>query len=302
MENFNDTDLNEQVKRKKITFIDLRINYAFKLIFGTRGNEDMLLLLVQSILPEREITSVELTNTENAGLRPDSRQSVFDIACTTSKGTLLNIEMQYRPQEDFNSRMLFYSTFPIYNSVAPGDAEVNTYDTDPICMIGITNFELRRIKKNTNFINSYKLLNTKDAGIEFTDTVSYVTVELPKFKKKLSELQTDAERLFYTLKHIGTMKEMPAEFAGTSLEKLFRLCSFANMDMRIQMDYIREWMAQVDERSRMRTAKAEAEAKGEAKGRAEEKAAMAKRLRDMGIPVSNIAQASGLTPEEIAAL
>ena len=74
------------------------------------------------------------------------------------------------------------------------------------------------------------------------------------------------------------------------------------MDMRIQMDYIREWMAQVDERSRMRTAKAEAEAKGEAKGRAEEKAAMAKRLRDMGIPVSNIAQASGLTPEEIAAL
>ena len=38
------------------------------------------------------------------------------------------------------------------------------------------------------------------------------------------------------------------------------------------------------------------------RGKADEKAAMAKRLRDMGIPVSNIAQASGLTPEEIAAL
>lgn len=298
MENFSEKDLNEQVKRKKINFIDLRINYAFKLIFGTRGNEDMLLLLVQSILPERNITKVELTNTENVGLRPDSRKSVFDIACTTSQGTILNIEMQYRPQEDFNSRMLFYSVFPIYNSVAPGDAEVNTYDTDPICMIGITNFELRRIKKNTNFINSYRLLNTKDSGIEFTDTVSYVTVELPKFKKDLQQLKTDAERLFFTLKHIGTMKRMPAEFAGTPLEKLFRLCSFANMDMRIQMDYIREWMAQVDERSRMRTAQAEAEARGEAKGKTE----MAKALKEMGVPADKISKASGLSTELIAAL
>jgi hypothetical protein len=38
------------------------------------------------------------------------------------------------------------------------------------------------------------------------------------------------------------------------------------------------------------------------RGIADEKAEIAKRLRDMGIPVSNIAQASGLTTEESAAL
>ena len=34
-----------------IVFIDPRIDYAFKLIFGTPGNEDLLLRLVQAILP-----------------------------------------------------------------------------------------------------------------------------------------------------------------------------------------------------------------------------------------------------------
>ena len=70
------------------------------------------------------------------------------------------------------------------------------------------------------------------------------------------------------------------------------------MDMRIQMDYIREWMAQVDERSRLRTAQAEAEARGEAKGKTE----MAKALKELGVPADKISKASGLTTELIAAL
>lgn len=299
-------NLQTLAKRTKIKYIDLRLDYAFKLIFGTHGNEDMLLLLVQSILPHRNITSVELNNKENVGLRPDSRRSVFDISCTTSTGTILNIEMQYKAQDDFNNRMLFYSTFPIYNSVAPGSTDTNTFDPEPLCMIGITNYILRRIKENEYFINSYHIKNDNDSGIVFTDSVSYITVELPKFNKKLSELSTDAERLFYVIKHIGSMKSMPKEFEGTKLEKMFRICNFAAMESDLQMEYIREWMAQVDERSRLRTAVAEGEARGEARGEALGEArareSIARKLKELGIQAEAIAEASGLSVEEVAAL
>ena len=284
--------------RSKVKYIDLRLDYAFKLVFGTHGNEDMLLLLVQSILPDRNITEVTLTDKENVGLRPDSRKSVFDISCVTSGGTLLNIEMQYKAQDDFNNRLLFYSTFPIYNSVAPGDSKTDTYDPEPLCMIGITDYVLKRIRDNDEFINSYHIKNDRDSEIVFTDSVCYVTVELPKFTKELKDLENDSDRLFYLLKNIGGMKSMPEEFKHTRLEKLFRLCNFASMERDIQMEYIREWMAQVDERSRMRTAVQEGEARGEAQARS----SMAKKLKDLGIPFETIAQASGLSVEEIADL
>lgn len=82
------------------------------------------------------------------------------------------------------------------------------------------------------------------------------------------------------------------------MEKMFRLCSFANMDMRIQMDYIREWMAQVDERSRLRTAQAEGEARGEAKVKVD----VAKTMLAEGFDKAMIAKITKLSPEEIAAL
>ena len=105
---------------KEITFIDLRKDYAFKRIFGTHGNEDLLLKLITSILPERNITSVSLAEQEHPGLREDSRKAVFDVFCKTSDGSDLTIEMQYRQQGDFNQRMVFYSSFPIQNNVPKG--------------------------------------------------------------------------------------------------------------------------------------------------------------------------------------
>lgn len=43
-------------------FIDLRLDYAFKITFGKPGNEDLLLKLVRAILPQLNITSVTLAN------------------------------------------------------------------------------------------------------------------------------------------------------------------------------------------------------------------------------------------------
>ncbi|MBO4671988.1 MAG: PD-(D/E)XK nuclease family transposase, partial [Bacteroidales bacterium] len=50
------------------TFIDLRRNWAFKQIFGTPGNEDILLALIQSVLPDKGITGVTLAPTEHMGI------------------------------------------------------------------------------------------------------------------------------------------------------------------------------------------------------------------------------------------
>ena len=290
-----------------IEFIDLRLNYSFHMIFGNSKNEDLLLSLVQSILPEKNIKTVHLLNETQTGLRPDARGAVYDINAETDTGERLNIEMQYRSQNDFTDRMLFYSAFPLLNSLRKGD---DTYAINPICIIGITNFEIKTNKRNTDVINHYAILNEKDLENRFTNGVEFVTVELPKFTKGLNELDGPLDEWLYTFNQMGDMKSMPGRFAGGNLEKLYEMAKFAAMDEYIQREYIRELMGEVDKLSQLRTARSEGKeeglaeglAEGKAEGLSEGKVTAARNFKALGVDVSIICQATGLTEEEVNAL
>ena len=271
-------------------FVDLKIDFAFKYVFGRKGNEDLLLMLVNAILPEQNITSVELAEQEHLGPRPDSRRTVFDINCRTSSGKLLNIEMQYRCQADFSERIVMYASYPILNNFVRGSSG---YTIDPpLYVIGITNFILPRVKDNDRFINHYGIKN--EDGIELTGNVHYVTVELPKFTKGLGELGSQAEKLFYTLINMAALEDRPEEFSGQDFEKLFETSKFAAMNMTIQREYLLEMMAEMDERSRLSTARHE--------GLQESKVTIAKTLLAKGLDVSLISECTGLSKEAIAEL
>ena len=294
----------QQARVSGIVFIDLRIDYAFKLIFGTPGNEDLLLLLVNAILPGRNITSVTLEPQEQVPLRPDARKSVVDVKCTTGDGSTLIIEMQMKSQGDLSDRMVFYSSFPIINRLNRGDND--SYKLTPIYMISITDFIIPGIERNPDMINHYSIRNNKDNGIEFTKSVNFITVELPKLKGNLQELKGKDEWIFYTIRNLGAMKAMPEEYRGSALEKMFELSKFAAMDTISQEEYIARFKAEMDEKSRLKFAReegiAEGEAKGKAEGIAEERIRMAKRmLADEMDPVM-IAKFTGLSVEDISAL
>lgn len=290
------TDLQRQARAHGITFIDPRIDYAFKLIFGTPGNEDLLLMLVRAILPEKGIISVSLSSQEQVGLRENARKSVIDVKCTTENGEFLVIEMQVKPQNDFGDRMLFYSSFPISNLLQKGERD--NYRLTPIYLIGITNFIIPDIRSNDDLINCYSIRNVKDNGIELTGNVHFVTVELPKLKKTLSEVVNSNEWILYTILHLGEMNEMPSEYVGSGLEKMFGLSIFANMTEAEQYEYLARFMAERDERSSRRYAREVGYTEGKAAGRAE----AARKMIDLGMDPALIKQVTGLDPEQIQTL
>ena len=283
------------------TFIDLRRNWAFKSIFGTPGNEDLLLALVQAVLPDKGITGVTLAPTERMGIHENARSAVFDISCNTSSGDFVSVEMQFKEQDDFNDRMVFYSSFPIFNSLTKGGTGYAF--KAPVIIIGILNFIITDVDSNDRMINCYRLRNIKDLKTELTRSLSYVTVELPKFTKSPGELKTLTDKIFYTLTNICQMDERPASFSEKVLVKLFERCKFAGMTPEQQYLYIRTIMAEVDERSQRRTAinkaRAQGLAEGEAKGKAEARFEVAKSLKEKGVDTSTIAEACGLTEEQV---
>ena len=172
----------------------------------------------------------------------------------------------------------------------------------PLYIVGITDFVIPGVISNNDMINHYTIRNVKDNGIELTDSVHYITVELPKLNMSLLEVKDTPDWILYTIKNMGSMKEMPSEYKGSYLEKMFRLSNFASMDEMSQREYLARYMWEVDQRSQLRSARNEGLAQGHAEGLAEGLRETAKRMLIDGLDLSIIQKYTGLSSDEIHGL
>lgn len=172
------------------------------------------------------------------------------------------------------------------------------YKLPPIYIIGILDFELAGITDRGETIRHFSIREDDGDNEPFTDSIHYVTVELPKFLKSSSELESRQDYMLYAIKNFGEMKEIPEEFSGKGFDKLFEVCSFANMTEEMQMRYVRKMMAEWDREGQLATAIMT----GEARGRAEGVAKTAKAMKEKGLDSVLISEITGLTPEQIEAL
>lgn len=303
--NEKDSRLLKMAAELGITFIDLKRDFAFKWAFGTPGHEDLLLLLLKGLLPEKHIKSVQLGPQDQKPDREDAQGGIFDIFCETDDGSSLTIEMQVCPHDDFNDRMVFYSSFPIRNRVGQGVTLTGSkpnllrYKLPPIYTIGILDFELQGVNKSNRIIRHFSIREDEDENSQFTDSIHYITVELPKFNKTTSQLSSFQDYVLYSIKNMGVMKVMPKEFSGKGLDKFFETCMFVHMNEDLQMKYVRQMMAEWDRESQLATAIMHGEAKGREEGREEKRSEIAKAMKAEGLSTDVIAKCTGMTPQQI---
>lgn len=305
----NDVTREELIKKAKligIKYIDLRYDFAFKTIFGTPGNEDLLLMLINAILPEKNIKSVELGPQEQQGDSYESKRVIYDIRCQTEKGPL-NIEMQFGERKEFSHRMVYYASRAVSKCVKKS---TDDYTLPEVYVIGIANFILPEVTPNKGIINKYALVNIEDGKSILNNTLNFVTVELPKFMKDEGELTNWTDIMIYLVKNMGRLKRRPKKLADKNLDKLFEVSMFANMETEAQSRYLDEMMWEIDQRARWKYARekavaeghAQGHAEGLAKGRIEEKVDIARNMKKRNMDYSEIAAITGLSLEEIIAL
>ncbi len=78
-------------------FISLKIDYAFKLIFGKEGNEAILIAFLNAALKlpqESRIEEITIINPELNKEYPEDKKSILDVRAITSQGMQINIEIQ----------------------------------------------------------------------------------------------------------------------------------------------------------------------------------------------------------------
>lgn len=89
--------------------INPKVDFAFKKLFGSEENKDILISFINAILSEDEqIKDIELKNPYNIANYKENKMSILDIKAVDENGTWYDIEMQIAEQVFYEKRAFYY--------------------------------------------------------------------------------------------------------------------------------------------------------------------------------------------------
>lgn len=273
-------------------FINPFTDYGFKKIFGQEVSKDLLIDFLNDLLVgERVIMDITFLNNEQLPEWEDARALIYDIYCTTDTGEKIIVEMQNKSQACFKDRALYYLSNAVINQGKRGDW---MFDIKAVYGVFFMNFLLKdNVKFRTDVI-----LADRDTGELFSDKLRQIFLAMPAFNKEEYECETDFERWIYTLKNMEVLKRMPFKARKAVFEKLEEVADVASLNEKEHELYWKSINAYRTHLSVLETAKQE----GREEGREEGILSVARNLKCQNIAIDVIADATGLSFEEIAKL
>lgn len=265
-------------------YADLLDDDVFKLVFGRESSKDVMIEFLNQVIPDRMIVDLEFVDKEMHHLDRSRKDSVYDMFCKTDDGSRIVVEVQRRKQANFAERAIYYSTFSIANQVSAG---AGCYDFYPVYVISILNFGF---KPGGSKVKSEFRLYETDTRELLTDRVTFIFLDLSKFKKTAEELSGDIlEGMYFCFKNIVSLTERPEILEHDVFRKIFEVSELINMDEVTRSKVIEKMTTERDLRNQMEYARQEAIAEGHAEGHAKGLAEAARKM-----------VASGMTHEVVA--
>lgn len=168
------------------------------------------------------------------------------------------------------------------------------------------NFIMDHDPGSTEVKTVYRLLEENTHRL-LTDRVTFIFLELPKFQKRLEDLDGDIlEGMYFCFKNMAILGERPEVLTHQIFSKIFEVSELYNMDKVTRDKVLHKMTTERDLRNQMAWARkeaieeglAEGRAEGRADGRAEGQAETIRKMLVAGIPAAMIADALGITVEE----
>ena len=277
-------------------YLDPTNDISFLKLFGTEEHKPLLISFLNSALQlegDRKIKQVELLPKSQAPLIKDAKSTVLDIKCTDERNFQYIVEMQNRSVPGFIKRAQFYAAHSYVTQLAAGSSYV---ELKPVILLAITNHILFPNKDGNKVISYYKTQDTETQSNELED-LSYAFVELPKFKKKVSELKTVQDQWLYFFKNWEKAQTAPSN-AKEEVIEAYRSMEEYNWSKEEKDAYVKASIALTDKYDALRKEREDGIAIGEEK-RSQE---IALQMLQEGLDIAMISRMTGLKREDIEAL
>ena len=297
-------------------FVNLRSDVGFKAVFADRNNKDILIGVLNQILPpEARIEDIkEYSDREQRRDVPYGKKTVLDLVCVDRDDRTFVVEMQASEEDFFFERCVYYASGLYHLELSDG---VRYKGLRPVYVVSFLNYRLRHDDESlwdTDHFISHWRFTEKRTGMVADQTISVIFVEMTLFTKTLEECVTEFDRLFYIFKNSEGFQRIPewVEEAGGISRRLAEACEVAAFDkekkLKYEIDKMNEWDIQAQKEYAVRKGLEEGlqkglqkgMQKGLQKGREETKLSIARKLFEAGTPVDVIVNCTGVDDGTIA--
>ena len=297
-------------------FVNLRSDVGFKAVFADRNNKDILIGVLNQILPpEARIEDIkEYSDREQRRDVPYGKKTVLDLVCVDRDDRTFVVEMQASEEDFFFERCVYYASGLYHLELSDG---VRYKGLRPVYVVSFLNYRLRHDDESlwdTDHFISHWRFTEKRTGMVADQTFSVIFVEMTLFTKTLEECVTEFDRLFYIFKNSDGFQRIPEwiEEAGGISRRLAEACEVAAFDkekkLKYEIDKMNEWDIQAQKEYAVRKGLEEGLQKGLREGREEgleqgreeTRLSIARKLFEAGTPVDVIVNCTGVDDGTIA--
>ena len=291
-------------------FVNLRSDVGFKAVFADRNNKDILIGVLNQILPpEARIEDIkEYSDREQRRDVPYGKKTVLDLVCVDRDDRTFVVEMQASEEDFFFERCVYYASGLYHLELSDG---VRYKGLRPVYVVSFLNYRLRHDDESlwdTDHFISHWRFTEKRTGMVADQTISVIFVEMTLFTKTLEECVTEFDRLFYIFKNSDGFQRIPEwiEEAGGISRRLAEACEVAAFDkekkLKYEIDKMNEWDIQAQKEYAVRKGLEEGLQKGLREGREEgleqgreeTRLSIARKLFEAGTPVDVIVNCTGV--------
>lgn len=279
-------------------FLDPKNDLAFKRIFGTERNKDILIHFLNDIFgrTSNAIESVEFIKTSQNPEVESQRVSSVDVLCQDVRGERFIVEMQVNDESGFEKRAQYYAARTYIEQREKGIAYK---DLKEVTFLGIMAYTL--FPEAPDYLHHHAMLDLKTHDRWLKD-FSFSFLELPKFKKKKDQLFTLTEKWAYFLKYAPkTTEEDLPDIIGSDriIQRAYNELSRYAWSAEDLRQYENLEMKHGAYRATIETSFSKGKAVGIEQGKHAACVTMAKQLHIQGIDFSVIQKTTGLSNSEL---
>ncbi len=199
-------------EKKMVKFINPRTDYAFKKIFWSETSKDILISFLNAILDfwwtKNEIKEVEILDPYSAPKIKWLKESYLDVTVKTKWWKTIIIEMQVLNIKWFDKRVLYNLCKKYANQIEEWEDYLKL---NPVIALTITDYVMFKELDEDKYISKH-IIKEKDSNNIYNGDLELVFLELPKFKKKLEELESIQDKWIYFMREVDDMKVEPEQF------------------------------------------------------------------------------------------
>lgn len=207
----------------------------------------------------RKIEAIEFLPVERLPRTAESKKSIVDVLCTDERKFQYIVEIQNKYMQNYLQRAQYYISH-LYASQLMRNK--NYLDLKPVTLLSVLNHSIFPV--HIDYLSFHENIE-KDTKESYLNDMSYAFIELPKFNKKLNELETIEDYWVFMMKEATHMRDIPKK-APQEIKLAYEILEKHKWTPEEFLAYEKANIALMDELDAMRTAKEEGMKKGMKKG------------------------------------